>query len=163
MGMRANATHTKFGRGQIRDIWETILPYAWVKKIQRIATKKKVSMSWVARFCVFRLIQRDLENFTGVFCDELESIREEMRGSSNRKRFFICFYGEDELYLRIFARKAGLTVSMLVRLALYLFLHLLDGNKVTSGDFFWNGIKIIKEIRLLKTPLDLFLTGFLLL
>ncbi len=64
-------------------------------------------------------------------------------------RFYVCFYGEDILWVKMQALALGVTVSMLVRVALLRYFSTLGSERaVPWWRLFWYGIKLNKKILL---------------
>jgi len=166
----------------ISNLWEIRLsPKLWARVIFA-ARSKNVSYSWIVRYCVFRLAKRKCLRMFPAMENLSRKIRENQPRAEKCHRHMLCLYGADEKLLRLRALQLGITVSMMVRLALEWFLfkieksieckHSFQKGRVNAGcdieaseknptrfldasDFFWRGIKLCAAI---KCKLDLFQT-----
>lgn len=129
------------------DIWEVRLAKTVFQRVRQNARHRKCTMSWIVRYCVLRLINKPGLN-RRVHLDEiLDEIRQNQPPVNDCHRFYLCLYGEDDLLLRLAARRLGITVSMLIRLALYRYLRILEKiEAVPAWRFFWFGIKLNRNI-----------------
>ncbi len=141
------------------DTWE---------KIRRIAIVRSSSYSWAVRYCLFRLVKRknpieyiryagnpkydyNFSNFLN-FKELNKNAWEKRVNTGNMHRCRICFYGQDELFIRLAAARLQCTMSHLIRLALEKYLDTLIANivlpkKGIKGWFkrsfwFWLGVKV---------------------
>jgi len=143
----------------------------WAKIVQ-VATLKDKSYSWVVRYCLFRLIKRQMrvdfvqQTFPGakqikkwkkfgalsrVARSHIYSEQGEL-GSLHRHK--LCLYGQDELMIRMTAGMFNFSMSHLVRLALEW--HLDELLRLSNGGvsrfhrlaFYWLGIKLYHDVDL---------------
>lgn len=140
------------------DSWE---------KITQVAAATNKSYSWVVRYCLFRLINRhcpdkfvqygakelspNLSNRYQEFI-EMDNTVLQRRANPLKHRHRLCLYEQDEIFIRIVAAKAGITMTHLVRFALELYLDKmlrrwlspmpLSKRIFLGGFLFWLGIKI---------------------
>ncbi len=130
----------------IRDIWEIRLDKKMIKTIRKTAEMRGTTMSWIARFCIFKLVHKKLIHRT-TFYDMAMEIRASQPPCRELGRFYVCFYGNDILWVKMQADALNVTVSMLVRIALARYLPLLqDKNRIPWWRLFWYGIKINKSV-----------------
>ncbi|MES0489007.1 MAG: hypothetical protein ABUK01_03385 [Leptospirales bacterium] len=138
------------------------------EKIVRIADLKKKSYSWVVRYCVFRLLKRQMgEGFGQQGCsgragEKFEELSERAKQhiyAGNNKvedlhRHKLCLYGRDEFFIRLTSGRLNFTMSHLVRLALEWNLDELE--RLSLGRvsrfhrlaFYWLGIKLYRDVDL---------------
>jgi len=145
------------------DIWE---------KIQKVATMRDKSYSWVVRCSVFRLIKRkDLNKYimsgqdcqfplsftrVSMFSEVNKKALERRHQNSEKHRHRLCLYGEDELFLRLSAARLRCTMTHLVRLALEKYLNSLlivtnpfsrsKVNRYRDAVWYWLGIKVHYDV-----------------
>lgn len=144
---------------RVDAIWEVLLPPEWVNKIRYLAKKRKVTMSWIVRYCIFRLLRRRKLALSPTEQTMLEKIQAEMRlhrsrtmryYSTNKTLFHrlqVCFYGEDEKWLRLAALELEISVSMLIRFAIYRYFAGLENEKaIPYWRLFWMGIKFTAKL-----------------
>lgn len=141
-------------------LWEVLLPAKWIAEIRRVAKKRQVTLSWVVRYCTFKFMRRKKISLSEKEQTIVNIIREEMQnyGSRSKKncskeklmhRLQVCFYGEDERWLRMVALELNLTVSMLIRIAIYRYLFTIEEEKsVPAWRLFWMGIKFIFAVNI---------------
>lgn len=143
MRLRDDAPKTKSG---VRDIWEIRLDKTIKARLRALARRRRCTMSWLARYCIFRLVHKKIihmEEFHAMV-DEIKATRPSFR---ELDRFYVCFYGNDILWIKMQASTLGVTVSMLVRVALLRYLGTLESERaVPWWRLFWYGIKINKHI-----------------
>jgi len=139
-------------------------------KIVRIAALKRKSYSWIVRYCVFRLINRDMtedivkNTFPGAKggkkwkkFGKMSRIAKNHLGSKSGKheslhRHKLCLYGDDEFFIRLIAGQFHFSMSHLVRLALEWNLDELE--RLSNGRpgrfhhlaFYWLGIKLYNGV-----------------
>ncbi len=105
-------------------------------------------MSWLARYCIFRLVHKkkiNREEFQAMVGD----IKASQTPFRELGRFYVCFYGEDILWVKMQASALGVTVSMLIRVALLRYLVTLESERaVPWWRLFWYGIKLNKQVLL---------------
>lgn len=140
-------------------IWEVAVNPNWAKEIRSLARQRRVTMSWIVRYCLFCLIL-DKKKYSR---DRLKSLAKKIKnkmkdyGSCQNKetkarkslhRLYVCFYGGDEEKVKITALELGVSVSMLIRLAIYKYLPRFKTKEGVSGwQLFWDGIKIYRDVK----------------
>lgn len=131
---------------RIEDIWEVRLPKTLALQLKRVARQRKVTLSQISRYCIFRIAER--ENLAGkkYFKTALEQSRRSTKESPTHHRHLVCFYGEDVKLVRLAALNWGISVSALIRLALWIYLPCLvmaihNKHYVSPNELFWRGIK----------------------
>ena len=131
---------------RVRDIWEIRLDKTIKDRLRLLAQKRRCTMSWLARYCIFRLVHKKIihrQEFQTIV-DEIKATRPPFR---ELDRFYVCLYGNDILWIKMQASTLGVTVSMLVRVALLRYLSTLASERaVPWWRLFWYGIKINKQI-----------------
>lgn len=143
----------------INDVWEVRLPRSLFESIQHIARRRKVSYSTITRYCVFRLASHENLRLRRLFQRAQAAIRQSQLEASAIHRHMVCLYGEDVKWLKIAAMALGVSVSELIRIALWLYLPLVamdthSKKHVSARELFWRGIKHWLCIHL--KPLNLF-------
>ena len=115
----------------VDNILEIRLTYLTWNKIKWVAACKNQSYSWVVRYAVFRMIKRSVQIHSENEIllrrsKKISRLNELVRGErvdcQKKHRHRLCLYGQDELFIRMSAAKAGCTMTHLVRLALALYL-----------------------------------------
>ena len=139
----------------IEDLWEVHLVNTIWEEISLIARKQKVSYSTVARYCIFRFVERkDLR--MDKKCQSLH-LKNKMQLAAAKAvhRHLVCLYGEDVVMLRLAAIRLKISVSALIRLALALYLPRLamenQSNQISPEELFVLGIK--RWLRIEQTEL----------
>lgn len=123
---------------KITNIWEVRLDAAIWRKIQAAAHLRKVTASWIVRFCLFRLCderltgKKEIPKGNKFWCSDIST--------SHRHR--LCLYGEDEKFVRQMACENRMTVSAFIRFALFCFLDDILSQKVNDQHLFEFGIKL---------------------
>jgi hypothetical protein len=137
---------------KINNLWEVHLSRKLWQSLAGLAKLRKCSYSTITRYCVFRLVEQQNLRTLPLYKSVLNQIREEMRETPTKHRHMVCLYGDDEVLIRIAAMRLGITVSALIRLALWLYLPRIAMEKHSSKSvsdyaFFWRGIKRWAHIR----------------
>ncbi len=131
---------------KIANLWELKLSKRLWQEISIQAKARRCSYSTITRYCVFRLAEQQNLRRNALFDSVLNEVRQEMRSDGARHRHMVCLYGDDEVLIRIAAMRMGVTVSALMRLALWLYLPRIAMEKqsykcVSDRALFWLGIK----------------------
>ena len=119
----------------IANVWEVVLaPGVW-DDVVAVAGRQGVTYSWVVRACIFKLLANRnlLSNKKSIV---IHSKKVKVRGLSRHTghRHMLCLYGEDEKRLRMAALQQGLAVSVLLRIALSLYLgHLFNKKSLNKS------------------------------
>jgi len=122
-------------------VWQVRISQKVWDRIVAVAVKKKTTYSWIVRYCTFRLCcTADLKWNDGLL-DAFEQIKPEKAGKTHRLQ--LCLYGHDVKIIQMIANMLEISISDLIRIALYLYLKLLEEDKVEESDFYWNGIKLV--------------------
>ncbi len=116
-----------------------------MQSIRSASKAYKTTMSWVVRYCVFRLARRrrlDLDSWREI-ADAWKENRKKNTplSSETMHRFMLCLYGEDEKILLELKYRSGLTVTMLIRIALNRFLGKLINRGISDWSLYWFGLK----------------------
>ena len=133
---------------QIADIWEVHLSSNLWIRLKQTARSRKSTLSRVTRYCVFRLVRN--ENLTWrKTIGKAHATLKAQKGSVHRH--VVCLYGEDVVFWQLAATKLRISVSALIRIALYLYLPRLameihSKKSVSATEFFWNGIKCWQNV-----------------
>ena len=141
-------------------------------KIVKIAGQKEKSYSWIVRYCVFRLIKRQMDDgfvhpwltsekgrkkwkkFGALSRQTRNHIYAENGKPGNLHRHKLCLYGNDEMLIRMTAGKFNFSMSHLVRLALEWNLGELERQshgrpcRFHRLAFYWLGIKLYSDVDL---------------
>ena len=137
---------------KISNLWEVQLSRKLWQSLAGMAKLRRTSYSTITRYCVFRLVEQQNLRTLPLYTSVLNQIREEMRETPTKHRHMVCLYGDDEVLIRIAAMRLGITVSALIRLALWLYLPRIAMEKhspksVGDDTLFWRGIKRWAQIR----------------
>lgn len=133
-------------------VWEVRLRPEIIEDIRTAASHYKTTMSWIVRWCTFRLFLRKK-----ISLDKLHNIAQELRERNQPKpmsagelhRLRVCLYGGDERIFLELKYRFGLTTTMLVRIALQLYLkYLLDKAESWRNVFFY-GLKFFSQTKAL--------------
>jgi hypothetical protein len=93
-------------------------PRLW-SGVRQAARKRHVTYSWITRFCAFRLIERQALRTHRMVGYAKQQVQKEKEISSEKHRHLVCFYGEDIKFVRYAALELGISVSVLIRIALW--------------------------------------------
>lgn len=137
---------------KINNLWEVHLSCKLWQSLAGLAKLRKCSYSTITRYCVFRLVEQQNLRVSPLYTSVLNQIREEMCETPTKHRHMVCLYGDDEVLIRIAAMRLGITVSALIRLALWLYLPRIAMEKhsdksVSDDTLFWRGIKRWAQVR----------------
>ncbi len=141
-------------------LWETRLRPEIVAQIREAAHIYKTTMSWVVRYCVFKLYRKKKIS-SATLHDMAAELREKNQPvpipASKLHRLRLCLYGDDERILLELKYRFRLTTTMLIRIALVLYLKQLLSASVAPEYFFFYGLKFfantaIKYSRKRKIP-----------
>ena len=145
-------------REPIANVLEIRLNSETWEKVTKVADSMETTYSWVVRYALFRFIRR------GRPLSEPLAQTGESQGSGRRLRQLhrhrLCLYGDDELFVRIFAGRVGVTMTRLVRMALARYLDSLVrkifmweyiGSRKFSARFFWLGVKSFAGVEIPTT------------
>ena len=125
----------RFHKLPISNLWEVHLdPEIW-ERLKRVSEAKKCSISWISRYCVFRIARRKVIKIPVAMEILSNELRKTYHSTPKTHRHMMCLYGEDEKLLRIAAMELNMTVSHLIRLAIYRYLP-----KVEKESFDWRFI-----------------------
>lgn len=131
---------------KISNLWELKLtPRLW-QVVALQAKMRKCSYSTITRYCVFRLVEQQNLRLNTLLNRALDQVRQDNNHGQEKHRHMVCLYGDDEKLIRIAAMRLGITVSALMRLALWLYLPRIAMEKhsrksVSEDSLFWRGIK----------------------
>lgn len=133
---------------KVKAIWEVLLRKELVREICKARGIYQKTMSWVVRYCVFSLLREKVD--VGRVQEVAESLKEknqiDPKKSRELHRFKLCLYGEDEKLFLEMKMRYGITPTMLVRVALKLYLPRLLKKQVSPWEFFWYGIKFFGDV-----------------
>ncbi len=133
---------------RVNEIWEVRLNKGLINTLRAIAKQRKCTMSWLARYCIFRLAHKKYIHIQK-FHDMADEIRSGLPPCRELGRFYVCLYGDDIMWIKIRAEQLGVTVSMLFRIALERYLSTLGNEKaVPWWRLFWFGIKLNKKVQI---------------
>lgn len=133
----------------VKALWELRLREEIVARIFYAAMIYGKSMSWVVRYCVFSLVRDKSLTKEKILalCESLrEKNQEKPRKSQELRRFRICLYGEDESLFVELKMRYRVPTSLLIRVAIHLYLEKLILGQVSDWEFFWYGLKFFREI-----------------
>ncbi len=137
---------------QITEIWEVRISQALFGKIRQLAAQRHVSYSSITRYCVFRLIAPARTQWQPLWRRAFDSMRAANKAPTPMHRHMVCFYGEDIKLLQLAALNLRISVSDLIRIALWLYLPRLtmeihSRKHVTDQVLYSNGIKRFLRIQ----------------
>lgn len=133
-------------RKEPTGIWDLRLNAELMAKVRLAAFKSKKSMSWVVRYCVFRLARKkvvDREAMQNIAKALREKNQKNPTPSQKLCRLNVCLYADDERLFCELKYRFRLTTTMVVRIALVRYLDSLISGKVPYWRLFWYGIKFI--------------------
>jgi hypothetical protein len=129
---------------KISDLWEVRLRSDQWQSITTLARARRCTYSQITRYCIFRLLR--MQNLR--WLPLLQSARSVVKIGKGDKchRHLVCFYGEDAIEMQLVALRLRVSVSELIRIAIYLCLPRLaldfhSRKSVSRQEFFWGGIK----------------------
>lgn len=129
---------------RVTDTWEVRLPQRIWQQVCNEARRRKSTFSQLTRYCVFRLIEKEGLRIRLVI--QTAHVATKFKRLPDDHRHMVCFYGEDIRMVRLVAMHLGITVSALVRIALWLYLPRLamefhSRKSVSPRELFLLGIK----------------------
>ena len=136
---------------------EVIIPEAIFERIIKISSRNNMNLSWVIRFCTIRLLRspalNQIEtNPESKFADAwLESAGMQGRRNAHSHRTHFCLYGNDLHTLKIAAYQMQCAYSRIVRMALLMFLPVLEARSIPvkkKTHRFYAGIKLIADVEI---------------
>jgi len=129
----------------ITELWEVHVDHRTWQALRGRAKNRKCSYSNISRYCLFRLIEHQNLKWNRLLTEAREQLVEQKRSGQPTHRHVICFYGEDLRAVRFAAMVLGITVSMLIRIALRLYLPRLamenPSRQVSNEELFKLGVK----------------------
>lgn len=130
----------------ITDVWEVRISANQWRILVNTAKQRRCSFSNLTRYCVFRFAERQNLSWRKCLIKAAEKIKAETPSGTEGHRHLVCFYGEDIRLVRLAAMTLEISVSALIRLALFLFLPRLaleihSKKSVSSKELFFLGIK----------------------
>lgn len=141
----------RFYRVPIASLWEVNLERGLWERVRKAAEYRQCTYSWITRYCVFRLARKKNVRMTTAMEFHSCGIKRQQKKCKNYHRHILCLYGDDEMLLRLTAMKLGVTVSQLIRLALYWFLPKIETLKVRWDAIFYHGTKICRFLDFSRT------------
>lgn len=131
---------------QISDVWEVQLSVRFWSAVSMVGRKRRMSYSSVTRYCIFRLIEKQNLRWHPILITARRQVREDLTSCHDKHRHMVCFYGEDIKFVRYAAMNLGVSVSTLIRIALWLYLPRLameiqSRRHVSAFEIFRLGIK----------------------
>ncbi|MBV6492588.1 MAG: hypothetical protein LDLANPLL_00583 [Turneriella sp.] len=134
---------------KIADVWEIRLSSTEWKKLCQMAKKRHSTISSITRYCVFQLAQYENLRWTSTLDAARNKVKKENMEECHRH--MLCLYGDDVVLLQLAALRLKISVSLLVRVALFLYLPRLaveihSKRYITPTQFFYKGIKFWQNI-----------------
>lgn len=131
---------------QINDVWEVRLSLTIMQQIRAAAATRRCTLSWITRYCVFRLAERHGLQTRHFIRRTVTEVAANHQSAAECHRHLVCFYGEDVKHVRLAALEMQISVSAFIRLALWLYLprvamDIHSEKGINPYDFFWRGIK----------------------
>lgn len=129
----------------ITELWEVHLQERTWEAVRSCAKQRKCSYSNISRYCLFRLIEHQNLKWNRLMSDTKDGLMGQITRGASVHRHVMCFYGEDLRAVRYAAMVLGITVSMLIRIAIQLYLPRLAmenrSRKVSNEELFKLGVK----------------------
>ena len=102
----------------ITELWEVHLQERTWEAVRSCAKQRKCSYSNISRYCLFRLIEHQNLKWNRLMSDTKDGLMRQITRGTSVHRHVMCFYGEDLRAVRYAAMVLGITVSMLIRIAI---------------------------------------------
>ena len=122
----------------IVSVWEVIVDLDTMAAIQKAAKASNTTYSWIVRSCVFKMVTEEGDLIKNK-ATEIHSPKPISRSEGHRLQ--LCLYGDDEQLLKGVAFHHSISVSKLVRLALFLLLRSLFTLPVSKSRLVIIGLK----------------------
>ena len=134
----------------ISSLWEVHLDVHVWTRVVKAAKNRGCTISWITRYCVFRLARKKnlyMRQAMKIHSNELKS---KYTNLQCYHRHIICLYGDDEKLLRIAAMQLGITVSHMIRMALYWFLPKVENFSIKWQEIYYHGTKICRFLSFVR-------------
>lgn len=147
----------RFYRIPVACLWEVHLePQLW-NRVQKAAEGRGCTYSWITRYCVFRLARKKNLRMLEAMKIHSYKVKARQKFAQQYHRHMMCLYGDDEKLIRMAAMQLGVTVSHLIRMALYWFLPKVESFFVKWQEIYYHGTKICRylsptRVNILKLP-----------
>ena len=141
--MRAHTNKLK-----ITEVFEIRLRITHISEITKLAKHHKITLTWVTRLCLFKLIEQYNSIIGKVMLantQEKEDLRVTKQQMKKLHRHQLCLYGKDAIRVRFLAAQLGITITQLVRIALVLYLGTLKGY-ICKSSLVEIGIKFVIDV-----------------
>jgi hypothetical protein len=130
----------------ISNLWEVQLDdHIWAQ-LKRCAYGRNCSFSWITRYCVFRIVRRKHLKLSTAMEKLSSDVKLKYRTAPRAHRHILCLYGEDEKLLRITAMELNMTVSHLIRFALYKYLPMVEKRDFPWWFIYYYGTRITRYL-----------------
>lgn len=133
---------------QPTGIWDLRLNQQLMEKVKLASQKTGKSMSWIVRYCVFRLARKRVINHNAMK-NMAEALREKNQPNPTPShklcRLNVCLYADDERLFCELKYRFRLTTTMVIRIALVRYLDSLINGKIPQWRLFWYGIKFVAQ------------------
>ncbi len=140
----------------VDEIFEIrLLPETWVK-IRETAFAHDLTYSWIVRMCLFKLQAQGYKRDQESHLLYRKVNRAYIWNEKPLHRHQLCLYGADGHYLGMMAAYEGFTISMLIRIALEMFLTQVISELAAGADPLATGVKIFQSVRDLRSPVTKF-------
>lgn len=130
----------------VTGIWDLRLNPSLMAKVRLASKKTGRSMSWVVRYCVYRLARKKVVDVEAMqrMADTLRE-KKQLNPTPSHKlcRLNVCLYGDDERLFCELKYRFRMTTTMVVRIALHRYLNSLIHGKIPDWRLFWYGIKFV--------------------
>ena len=146
------AKQFRFHRLPISNLWEVYLDGDLWERIKRVSARRNCSYSWITRYCAFRVARKKVVKFPRAMEKLSREVKEHYRktpmATSGMHRHMMCLYGEDEKLLKVAAMELGMTVSHLIRVALYRNLPKLEKETFDWRFVYYYGTRICRFVHM---------------
>jgi hypothetical protein len=134
----------RFHKIPIANLWEVHLDIKLWKRLCIAALDRGCSISWITRYCVFRIARKRVKKMPFAMKIHSNELKNTHHQAEKYHRHILCLYGDDEKLLRLTAMQLGVTVSHLIRLALYWFLPKVEKMRVDWNQIYYHGTRICR-------------------
>lgn len=118
-------------KADITGVYEVLIPAEiWEKIVEAQKKHRKLTYSWIVRHMLFKLLKK---KFFGKSCKVKKLIQEDKKYSKAKEdihRFSLCLYGDDHIQLKIFSSILGISISRLVRVAIFWYIKEFDVERI---------------------------------
>lgn len=122
-------------KGDITGVFEILIPNElWEKIVKAQAKHPKLTFSWITRYALFTMITQKSFWKIAKFAILLKKDKAYSKSREVCHRHLICLYNDDQKRLKIIAAELQRPISVLVRIALFWYLHEFNADEIPDFD-----------------------------